>query len=154
MDVYINAYLHVYNTIPKHTFGVSDLEVTIHRFSRSISYDKKNEPPFRIFPHGGRRNGFKGSFSAGLFRLAKHYFTRPNYGKDMQGLFCTRYIHRLSFLHNWVVKDSIPKNLRKKILQNLDAGQKISHLRKGAFSICFFPETISFTTVEGLKFKQ
>ena len=38
-----------YYRIPKHTFGVSNLEVTMHRFSRSVSYDK-NKKPFRIFP--------------------------------------------------------------------------------------------------------
>ena len=80
-----------YYRIPKHTFGVSNLEVTMHRFSRSVSYDK-NKKPFRIFPMEVEGTVSKEAFELGyldwqktisplptMARICKEYYTYQVY---------------------------------------------------------------------------
>jgi len=101
-----------YYRIPKHTFGVSDLEVTIHRFSRSVSYDK-NKTPFRIFPMEVEGTVSKEAFELGYLDWQKTISPFQTMTRTARTIY-TRYIQRPSFLHNWVVKDSIPKIFAKK----------------------------------------
>ena len=131
--IYIYIYTYIFTCITKlrfaYLFFVSDLEVTIHPFSCSVSYDKK-KTPFRIFPMEVEGTVSKEAFCLGYSdKIDKKYFTPPNYGKDMQGLYIYIYIHwhinLPSFLHNWIVKDATQKS-SKKILRNLEALQEFN----------------------------